>query len=443
MGYITLGVLIFTALALFFGMIFGAMRGSNRAILRLVLVILCVVASIAMRGMVTDIVMDIETGEGTVKELLMESFNEGDSALPESIQALIFSLIEILIGLVAFFVLFIVLRIVSWMIIFPICKIFVKRGARKRAGLGAIVGLLQGAVCAFVICAPVTGIITQVEKIAHVELEGEQLFEIPEEVGTEQYLDSTPGKIYTSIGGWFFNTLTTTTDANGNKISINDTCDIVVTVVGVADTVTSLSDSMDKMASEEATPQDRIDAMKDIGNKLKNIDGSIDGLSTDAKTIVNEVLSSVKDMVADEGGEVPPEVEEAFNNLNVDNLKLDSAGAAMSGIATYIEKTHDEFENDEPVTQEEVNDIVNGFADNTFILDILAEEGDGGSLMEVAEEDKAKFETAFESSSLSEENKDALRNILGMNENNQDGGNNGGNQDGGNQDGGNQDGGEA
>lgn len=411
MGYVTIGIIALTAIGLFFGMLFGAMRGRNRAILRLVLVLICVVAAILLRGVVVDFVMDINMGDGTLKDELVAAFNDGDMNLPQSMQDLIITLVEIIIGLAAFFVLFIALRFVSWMIIFPICKIFVKKGAKKRKGAGALIGLLQGAVLAFVMCAPLTGIASTVNQISKAQMDGEALFEMPEEIDLDEYMNSIPGKVYGKGGKWFFDILSTGETPDGKKVSIGETTDIVVTLIGVADTATQLGDSMDIMSAETSTPEERIDAMKDVGAKLMSMGDDIDSLSNDAKEMVDDLLESVKDMMAEEGEEMDSAMQEAFENLTIDDLNLAAAGEAMVGIATYIEKTTPELSSGEAVTQEDVNHIVNGLAGSTFILDMMKEEE---GLIDVEDEHKAMFQTAIANSTAADEYKTILANLLGL-----------------------------
>ena len=105
----------------------------------------------------------------------------------------------------------------------------------------------------------------------------------------------------------------------------------------------------------------------------------------------------------------------ALDNLDINSLDLVSVGEAMNGIASYIEKTSDEFESTEPVTQEEINDIVNGFANNTFILDIIvSDSSDVPQIIDADDDMKSMFETAVESTSISDEYKESLRKLLGL-----------------------------
>lgn len=413
MNTIAMGILIFTLISLLFGALFGRMRGRNRAILRLALIVLSVVLAILLRGVIVDTIMGINVGDGTIKESMSSAFGKD---LPESMQSLIFALIEIMIGLVAFFILFIMLQFVTWILVFPILKIFVKKGENKRKGAGALVGLAQGLVIAFVICAPLTGILVQVNKLASIEMNGEPLVPLPEELGISEFVNSAPGKVYNATGGWFFNVVSSTKDEDGNKVSIDDTCDIVVTVVGIADTVTGLAESMEAMTAEDATPQDRINALRAMGDSLEKIGSSVDGLSKDAKNMIDGLIDSVKDMITSGGnGDVPPALENALNNFKVDDLKLASAGRAMKGIASYIETV--ELGGTGEVTQKDINNIVNGLADNKLILDIISSASDGNNvsaLIEIEQSYADGFNTAISNTSLDADDKALLRQLFGL-----------------------------
>ena len=416
MGYITLGVLGFTALCLFFGLILGLMRGRNRSVLRLLLVVASAFASVMFKDKVVEIIMNYEYQGKTINALLSELLTSGDVAIPESIQSILFTLIEIIVGVVVFFILFFLLKFITWLILYPILKIFIRRGKRKHVFTGGFFGLIQGAVVAFVVCVPLTGLVGQVNQISNIKIQGEKLFTIPEEIGIVEYVNSEPAKVYSQIGGWFYDMVTSKTDVNGNNISISDTCDVITTIAGIADTFSSISSDLSAITSENITPQEQVDTIKKVGNSLIEIGNSVNSLNQDSKAMVQELINGVKEMAAGETGELPPEVENALNNLDVNNLKLDSAGEALNGIASYIEKTSDEFENSEPVTQEEVDMIVFGIADNTYILDIIAGENEAPQIVEIDEENKAKFEASINAANASEEDKQTIRKLFGLSE---------------------------
>ena len=411
MNYITLGIVGLSVFFLGTGALYGMSRGLKRSSVRLSLVLISIVLAVLLRKTFVNIFMDISIGGETLNEVLVSALNEGE-ALPPSMQNLVFALVEILIGLVAYFVIFAAINLLTLIIVFPILKIFIKKEEPKRKGFGAIVGLVQGAILAFAFCSPVTGLIIQVDKLSQVKMDGETLIEIPAEIGIEDYVKSFPCKVYDKTGGWFFDLLTTTKTDDGTKVSIEDTVDVVLTVTDIANTATELSDSIDLMTNA-TTPQEQILAMKNLGDSLIEIGNSIDSLSDDAKEMVNGLIDSVKDMLSKEG-ETDPALEEALANFDINSIDLSGAGSAMKGIATYIEKTNPEFANNTPVTQEDVNLIVNGLAENNFVLAMISG-GEETPVLIDATEHSDMFISAIEATSIPAEDKDVLKAIFGLN----------------------------
>jgi hypothetical protein len=372
------------------------------------------VLAVLLRGAFVDSVMNIKVGEETLRQTLVSAFENGETEIPPTIANLIFVLFEILISFVLYFGLFIVLRFLTWAVFFPILKIFVKKGENRRSWLGAIFGAVQGLIVAFAFFAPLTGLLVQVQKLARVEMEGKPLVEIPSELGVEEYANSALGKTYGAMGGWYFEMLASSKGENGQNYSLSDSCDIVVTFMGLADTVTHLSESMDIMGSETASAQQQIDAMYSVGDKLIRIDQSVEALSDDAKALVNDVMKEVKNMIVADGDSDSEELDEIFENLQVEDLQLSSAGTAMKGIAVFIDKTSEETLNNAPVTQGDVNNIVYGLADNFFIVELIAGGEEVEAIIELDEEHETFFDTAINAVELSPEDKETMRKIFGL-----------------------------
>ena len=442
MGYVSLAFLALTGVALLFGTLFGMLRGRNRSILRLILIVICAVTAILLRGVVVDVLMGINIDGETLEETLLAVFNEGDVNFPESMQHLIFAMIEIVVGLISYFVLFFALRIVTWIIIYPICKIFVKKGPKytverkkptrkgittktkrqKRKWWGALVGLIQGIVVAFFVLSPATCLVMQVDKISKIQMDGEQLFELPEEIGITEYTDSTLGKIYGAVGGWYFDIITSTTTEEGNKVSINDTIDIVVTVTDIADTVTGLEDSINKMSNldfsgdpTEADIHEAVVAMTELGDGLIEIGGKIDDLSDDAKQLINSLLESVKDMIPDEEG--AEEIKEAFEGLTLADLDLAGVGNAIKGVAVILDKTEGTRQ-DEDIAQTEVTQIISGLASNEFILNLIPDDEPLLDVNDIGDDEEADLVNMF-TTAINElpagESKTKLQFLFGLN----------------------------
>jgi len=411
MPNLTTIILLLTAVFLVLGFLFGFLRGFNRSVLRALLVIASLVLAFAFRGVVTNILMGLDIGGQTLKDSLVSAFSDG--SLPASLQNLVMVLAEIMIGIVAFLAVFLVLCFITWLIVFPILKIFVRKGVHKRRILGAVVGVLQGFVMAFAFCAPVTGLVVQVDKISQLELEGKPVIEIPAEIGIPEYIESAPGKFYNSIGGWFFDMLSSGQTEDGKNLSVEDAVSIVVTVGDIANSVTEVENSMNVMTQEGATPQQRVDAMDSLGDSLIAIGESINDLSDDAKEIVNDVVSSIKDMA---GGDLDPAIEEALNDFDIEQIDIAAAGEAMKGISSYIKKTSDEFEDQGEVVQADVDKIIGGLADNPLILSMVTQGEEVPTMIEIEDEDhKQLFTNAINGTTLDADDKDALKKLFGIN----------------------------
>lgn len=186
---ISIIVIILLAVALLFGTLFGMMRGRNRSILRLILIIGCIAGAVCLVPMIKEIVMEIDTGKGTLGEMLTAMEGEGGGNVPQEMLD-ISSALMTAISLLIFILVFNVLRFVSWLIIFPICKIFVKKDLIKKKGFGAIIGLVQGLVIAFAVLVPLNGLIGELHTISSTEIEGKTMIEIPAELGLDKYEDS-------------------------------------------------------------------------------------------------------------------------------------------------------------------------------------------------------------------------------------------------------------
>ena len=169
MGILTIVMIALSAVALVFGMLYGMGRGRNRSILRLILILGCIAGAIFLREPVVEFLMEIEVAKGeTVAEMLYGTIA---GELPQGFSNFAVLLIGMIINLAIYFILFFLLRIVSWLILFPILKIFVKTEIDKRKGAGAIIGLIQGIVIIFAIVIPLNGLAIQVDKLSQIKME--------------------------------------------------------------------------------------------------------------------------------------------------------------------------------------------------------------------------------------------------------------------------------
>ncbi len=359
MGTMTIIMIALTAVALLFGMLYGLGRGRNRSILRLILIIGCIAGAIYLRQPVIEFLLDTDMA----KELLASLAKE----VPENFQLVFSILLNLILSIAVYFVLFFVLRIVSWLIIFPIFKIFVKTEVDKRRGFGALIGLVQGIVVALAVLVPLNGLVMQVDRLSKVEMVmpsqnqggsggGEQtgnnepkpLFVIPENIGLNEYASSDLANIYNTAGGWYFDMITTVETSEGD-LNFNDVCDVVVGMVDVMDATTDISEGFQTAKDGKGTKEETATALRDIGADLNDIGLRLNKMKKPAKALLDILFSSM------------------FENQQVDslisNLKLDSLGNVFISLGDFYE--------DGIVERQAVENIVNGLVDNWSLLELM------------------------------------------------------------------------
>jgi len=161
MNYIELGFWGITALALVLGIIMGAVRGTNRSVLRLILVLVSVVAAFFLKDVLTNLILNIKVGENTLQQTIINALGEDFAEMGETVIIMVKVMASVLVFLVTFYL----LKLLTWMIVYPLCKLFVKKGKKKHAIIGAVIGLVQGAVVALCICIPLGGFVSQTNKL--------------------------------------------------------------------------------------------------------------------------------------------------------------------------------------------------------------------------------------------------------------------------------------
>ncbi len=403
MGYVSIGVVAITVLIVAYSTLVGALRGRNRALLRLILVLACGVAAFLLRETVMNMLMEIEVQGKTVGSLVGGYFED----LPESTAEVISLLMNTIIVFVVYLVSFEALKGVSWMIIYPICKAFVKRGEFRRSGGGAFFGLVQGLLIVMLVIAPVSGLVSTVDRITSMEIgegksvlssidEDGQMTQTFEDIGLSGYSSGTVGKVYDTIGGWYFDMVTTVTKEDGNKTSLTKLTNATEAAVEVAKVFVDGEQDLETISSDTATKEEKISALKSFGNRVKTAGEKADALGADEKDIINAFADFVMDAV---GG--TSESEEVTKIIG-DGANITAAGDAIISIAEYYET--------ETVTDEQIAKIVKGFADNPFIIDIFGD----SEIHSVSEADKPRFKAEIEKTSLSTERKNKLLTMFGI-----------------------------
>lgn len=194
MNYIELGVWAFFVLTLVAGVLLGLLRGSRRAILRLSLVLVCVLVAFLLKDWLSNLVLAINITDESGNTFTVQQgiINMLPTEVQKAGETIVIPLVRTIMNVVAFLWVFTALCSFTWMVIFPICKIFVKPKAvvdaggvpvkdengkvvrKKHAAVGSAVGAVQGIVVALCICIPLVGLAVQTNRVLAVVNDLEQ-----------------------------------------------------------------------------------------------------------------------------------------------------------------------------------------------------------------------------------------------------------------------------
>lgn len=440
MNYIEMGIWAVTGLALLLGVILGAIRGSRRAVLRLVLILVCVLVAFFLKDMLTDKVLGatVTNSEGatvTVQELIVSSLPEEMRELGDSV---VVPLVRIIIGIVVFLSAFLALQIVSWIIVYPICKLFVKKGAKKHAGVGALTGLVQGVAVALCICVPLTGLMVQANRIIPMMEDLSNTTQGMANVDSKQYLlteesggqsgpegevvpaeikellagfeESLIGKFYGETCRPVFTLISEVKieneDGTSKKITLGGQIDALQAMVDIAKQLMASTEVLQNMDFSQ------LDSFSDLKDVFSALDGLKDGLTDEAKATINAVVSAAVDMIP--VPEDAPEEIQGFIGSVKDVLKdTDFTDVEFVQELEIVESLGTTLQKGEEITVEDLSSAINNLSESTLILPIL--EGVSPDLG-LDESTKGKLEEVFDQlpESTDAETVDVLKKLLGI-----------------------------
>lgn len=368
------------------GLLLGAMRGSRRALLRLILVILCLVAAFCLKGVATDWAMQFEVEGQPLDQYILSQL--GDYA---AMGEVIMPVIQLIVMAVVFLALFFGIKLISWIIIFPICKIFVKKARKKKDGsygnkhalIGGVIGLVQGAAVAVVLCVILNGLFlnianvaesidsfsdnSQAEAVAEYEQDdGEQIDDNQQETTDGQfdlfksladYKQSKICNMLTATGGnKVFDLVVSMKDEDGKTLTLTGQLDAVNGLVKMAKELMAIQnvDMTGGLSGDVAT------SVAQIFTKLDEIN---DSLSDESKETINHLLQTVADNLMPNMG----------INMAVLDLKTVNFGNEAEVLTKLNQYKDEDFSNltDEQAKQK-ATEIVNTVMQSDILLPILS-----------------------------------------------------------------------
>lgn len=406
MNYFTTAVLAGTLVTLIVGILLGLLRGMRRSVLRLALLVLCLVLALAICPAVSETVMNVKISDGkTLETLLTENFSNGGEAAVD----IVIPIAQILAKLIAFIMLFGILQFVTWIIVFPILKLILRPLIGRRAHsrmLGALLGLVSGALVAFAVYVPMNGLFCELGKIAAIDLSaltsgGESGAQtdanaLPDITGITEYADSGISRFYSSVGSGFYRSLSTVTDKNGKEIRLSAQIDALSAAANFAIKTASLKDVMKEDGSID------LDAIQDLAKTLTELDE----LTPEAREALNGMLESATKAMGDN-------VPEVIRNLDIETIDFKTEGNLLSTVATVADQNGN-------LDGIDVDQVVKDLSKSSVILPALAE---ANVTLPVDEETRAKAEQAIAdlqaqtgSDAVDAETIAKLSNLFGTNE---------------------------
>ncbi len=395
MDTFSLALLGITGFFLLFGILFGLKRGLYRSIARLVT--LGVAFAVAWFGKATYVaaVLNVEIEEGaTVRDMLGNMGEEMAAFAP-----VITSLVEILLGVVLFILVFLCLKFLTAILNMIVCIFVPKRSSRT---LGMLVGAVQGLLIAFCICAPLNGIILDVNQVMSIELDGQALLPAETEeqmkaagIDFDAYEGGPVSKIYTAVGTGFYKALASTETEDGKTVSLSGYVEATTATTKFADELTVLG----TLNFENGLTADGRDA---IQQAMQNLNAIKSDLSDEAAETLNDLVSTVVEAA---GEDLPESVKGVLENFDVREVDFETEGAVILDLYSYAQDENSE------VT---ATDLVNSLAETTVILPVLESMVSEESSIELPEQTRTEVVTAINNLADAEK-AETLRKIFGLN----------------------------
>lgn len=327
MDTLSLALLGISAFFLVFGLIFGLARGFFRSIVRLLSLGVGLMAAWILRPQYIPYVYSLNINDWTLGGAI-EEFCAGLG----SFATVAAPIMEILVGVVLFVAAFFVMQLATEIVFFFI-GFFIKT---KKRGLGALVGLAQGALIALCVCIPLNGLIMDTHKVADLKIDGESL--ISDEINAtlldagidfDAYEGSIVCRFYSTVGNGFYRVLSTGKNASGKSVSLGDYVSAAVVATEIAEELATLGE----LDFSEGMTKENYDAVMDLCKNLNTIKGDMD---EEAKHALNDMITAASDILGDDASDATKEFLKTFDITTVD---FEAEGEILTDLYEYTERT--------------------------------------------------------------------------------------------------------
>ncbi len=432
MNIISLAILILTIALIVFGAILGALRGRNHSILRIIMILVCALVAFFVKDVITEIIMNIEIEGSTLQKEIVALI--GSEA--EQMEEITLLIVKALVNLMSFVIVFYLLQLITWIILFPIFKLIVKTEktkegeVKKQAGFGAIIGLVQGALIALIICAPLTGMLVQFDRMMLIseQMQTTEGGQGAESLSTDselcvngyaityegaqtnsqanlgdatlilkEFSNSGIAKFYSGVGGWLFDAVASSKNKEGEIVTVSgaiDTVDLIVTTVNEIQFVTKEIEKIEITSPEQS--------LTTIGDAFINIGNKANSLNDSGRVVFDKFVDVIKDIAQEElEGEG---IDTSFiENITFESLDLISVGNAMKVLA--------EVTVEEKVTYQQAETIIDALYNNQIVFGLLKDT----TLCSLQIDEAELFQAVIDQSEFSLEEKQDLYTMFGLN----------------------------
>lgn len=404
MGYLTLGILGLTVLALLFGFLAGIIRGRKRSILRSIIIIVCIAIAFLLRGTLIDIIKSIKIEDGkNITDLIREALSGEEFNGMEGVVDQVMLIVDGLLATIVYLLSFVILRYFTLVIVYPICKIFVKKppfGRKKRLG-GIIVSMAMSLIICVTAIGPLAGLLYNVSNIAEpvmqiASLDKDSADDLKETkkvldeiglTGEKAYGNSTVGKLYKTTTGWYYRLISSSSNESGDKTDLDTQLGALGGVLNMAGSVMDIVENTDIERVFNGTAS--ADEIEDFKTAMQKLDEAKDKMSPAEKEKVNALFKeSITPILQEAGGEDIDLSDIDFNKV----VFADEAEVFLD-----IAKISQSAENGEEITDAEKKQIVKDIAKSEILLsftDSMVKE-ENGIAKDMSEQDKALIEDAI------------------------------------------------
>ncbi len=396
MEIITLVIIALSILSIGLGLLLGLFRGFGNSLLRLALIVACIIFAFIFKDTLTNFILNFKINDITIEESIIQSIPEEYKNVSE----IIIPILKILAGIITFLIIFIVLQIITF-IIFKILKIFINKIGKKNKLFGLIVGTVQGILVALTICVPLSGLINNVNKISNIKVYDNEKkedvclidlskFDESTNLGLNKYPSSDIGKIYINNFDFLFKMLSSTTNANNEKITLDGQIDALVSTVSIANEVMKIS-NVDFSSGLNANN------VNDVTDMLRNLQTIKDSLDDESINTINQLVNTIANNISDEA--------------NVDLSDFDLSTINFNTEANVIDEVY-KASSSENIDDVDFTDLINNLKDSTLILPLVSS---SDVVVDVNDTKKEEIKGTIDSlSDCDEKTKEDLRKLFNI-----------------------------